>query len=206
VLGLRVAALLSALAGAATAVPPVPSAEPVAPATTDVPTTPMPLLFDPAASHAQFRVRLRILPSATGHFLDVRGELQPDGAKQRVAVEVDGRKLRFEGPAWMGKVTRSKDFLAVEEHPQIRFVSASFAPKLLRDGGELRGELTLRGTARPVTFRVQKSACPEPGRDCEIVVTGRVSRQAFGMTAYRISVRDGVEFEFRVRLLPEPAP
>jgi polyisoprenoid-binding protein YceI len=204
---LQVAALLSALAGAAAIVPPAPTAPPPAtPAPTVEPIAPMPHVFDPARSQARFKVRLRILPSATGHFLDVRGELQPEGERQRVAVEVDGRKLRFEGPAWMAKVTRSDAFLAVEEHPRIRFVSDPFAPKLLRDGGELRGELSLRGTTRPVAFRVLESACAAPGRDCEIVVTGRVSRHAFGMTAYRLSVRDGVDFEFHVRLLPEVTP
>jgi polyisoprenoid-binding protein YceI len=197
---LRVAALLSALAGAAVAVPTVPTASPPA---TDVP---MPLVFDPARSQARFKVRMRILPAATGHFLDVRGELQPDGDRQRVAVEVDGRKLRFAGPAWMAKVTRSSDFLDVEAHPQIRFRSDAFAPTLLLAGGALRGELTLRGQTRPVTFNVAPSACAAPGRDCDIVVTGRISRQAFGMHAYRLTVRDAVDFEFQVRLKPEPSP
>ena len=192
---LAVAALLSALAGAPGAVPTVP------PPTTDVA---MPLAFDPARSQARFKVRMRILPAATGHFLDVRGQLQPEGDRQRVEVEVDGRKLRFAGPAWMAKVTRSDDFLAVEKHPRIFFRSDAFAPDLLREGGPLRGELTLRGETKPVTFKVAPAACAAPGRDCEIVVTGRVSRQAFGMHAYRLTVRDGVDYEFQVRLLPEP--
>ena len=190
----RVAALLISLAVAGVATPAVPTA--------DLPLAAMPQAFDPAQSRARFRVRLRLMPAATGHFLDVRGQLQAEGAKQRVSVELDGRRMRLEGPGWMAKVTRSKDFLDVDTHPAIRFVSAPFAPKLLRDGGELRGELTLRGQTQPVAFRVAKSECPEPGRDCEIVVTGRVSRQAFGMNAYRLTVRDGVEFEFKVRLEP----
>jgi polyisoprenoid-binding protein YceI len=197
---LRVAALLSALAGAAVAVPTVPTASPPA---TDVP---MPLVFDPARSQARFKVRMRILPAATGHFLDVRGELQPDGERQRVEVEVDGRKLRFAGPAWMAKVTRSADFLDVDAHPQIRVRSDAFAPDLLRAGGALRGELTLRGETKPVAFNVAPAPCAAPGRDCDIVVTGRISRQAFGMHAYRLTVRDAVDFEFQVRLKPEPAP
>jgi polyisoprenoid-binding protein YceI len=194
---LQVAALLSALAGAAIAVPAVPPAPPPAP------DAPMPQLFDPARSQARFKVRMRILPAATGHFLDVRGELQSEGDRQRVEVEVDGRKLRFAGPAWMAKVTRSPDFLDVDAHPQIRFRSDLFAPALLRDGGALRGELTVRGETRPVAFKVTPAACATPGRDCDIVVTGRISRHAFGMHAYRLTVRDAVDFEFQVRLKPE---
>jgi polyisoprenoid-binding protein YceI len=192
----RVAALLSVVAGAALAVPPTPVATPEPP----TPAAAMPLQFDPARSQASFKVRLRILRPAVGHFLDVRGELEPDGARQRVNVEVDGHQLRVEGPAWMDRVTRSDDFLALDTHPRIRFRSAPFAPALLRAGGTLRGELTLRGLAREVAFDLAPSECDAPGRDCEIVVTGKVNRRAFGMTAYRFSVKDQVEFEFRVRL------
>jgi polyisoprenoid-binding protein YceI len=149
---------------------------------------------------------MRILPAATGNFLDVRGQLQPDGDRQRVEVEVDGRKLRFAGPAWMAKVTRSEAFLDVDQHPRIFFRSDAFAPALLRQGGQLRGELTLRGQTHPVAFKVAPAACATPGRECDIVVTGRVSRQAFGMQAYRVTVRDGVDFEFQVRLKADPAP
>lgn len=198
--GWPVAALLSALAAVAATTSPAPV--PVPPP----PPEPMPLVFDPSASHASFRVHMRILRDTVGTFLDVRGELQPDGNRQRVAVEVDGRRLRVAGPAWMDRVTRSPDFLDVEAHPRIRFLSAPFAPKLLRDGGKLSGELTLRGMTQPVTFEVLPAACDAPGRDCEIEVRGRISRQAFGMTAYRLTVRDQVEFDFRVRLLPEEAP
>jgi polyisoprenoid-binding protein YceI len=194
--GWQVAALLSGLAGALGAALPVP--EPALPT--------VPLVFDPTQSHASFKVRLRIMRPATGHFLDVRGELQPAGTQQqRVTVEVDGRKLRFEGPAWMDRVTRSEDFLAVDSHPRIGFRSAPFAPALLRTGGSMRGELTLRGQTREVAFKVLPSTCARPGRDCVIAVTGKVSRHAFGMDAYRWSVRDAVEFEFRVRLTPDPA-
>ena len=197
--GLRVATLLSALASAAVPAPPDPSPVPV-------PEPAMAQVFDPERSQARFRVKLRILRGATGHFLDVRGELRPEGERQRVAVEVDGRQLRIEGPAWMDRVTRSKDFLDVQRHPNIRFVSAPFVPKLLRDGGEMRGDLTLRGVTRGVAFRVEPATCEVPGRDCEIAVTGSVSRHAFGMNAYRLTVRDEVDFEFHVRLREEVAP
>jgi polyisoprenoid-binding protein YceI len=186
------AALLSVLAAVAFA------------AAAQVP-TPMPLAFDPAHSQASFKVRMRIARPAIGHFLDVRGELQAEGERQRVAVEVDGRRLRFEGPAWMERVTRSDDFLDVERHPRIFFRSEPFAPALLRDGGALRGELTLRGMTRPVAFSVLPADCATPGRGCDIAVVGKVSRHAFGMDAYRIAVRDVVEFTFSVRLTPEPA-
>jgi polyisoprenoid-binding protein YceI len=163
-------------------------------------------LFDPGNSSASFLVHFRFLPQAGGQFSRVSGELQPEAGQQRVLVSVDGRSLVFHGPNWMNRVTRSDDFLAVDHYPEISFRSESFAPDLLRTGGELRGELALRGQRRTVAFRLLPSACPQPGRDCDIQVQGSVSRREFGMTSYRFSVRDNVDFDFRVRLMAKAKP
>jgi polyisoprenoid-binding protein YceI len=162
--------------------------------------------FDPGNSHASFRVHFRFMPSAGGEFARVSGELQSDAGKQRVRVSVDGRSLVFNGPNWMNRVTRSDDFLAVDSYPEISFRSEPFAPALLRAGGELRGELFLRGMRRTVAFRLQPSTCAQPGRDCDIQVRGSVSRHDFGMNSYRFTVKDNVDFDFRVRLLAKTKP
>jgi polyisoprenoid-binding protein YceI len=65
----------------------------------------------------------------------------------------------------------------------------------------VRGELTLRGLTRPVSFRLLPSGCAHPGRDCDLQVNGTINRKEFGMTAYPVSVRDDVELRMRVRLL-----
>jgi len=163
-------------------------------------------LFDPARSSASFHVHMRFLPSPVGTFAKVSGELQNERAKQRVVVAVDGRSLVLDGPAWMSRVTRSDDFLAVDRYPEISFRSELFDPALLRTGGTLRGQLFLRGIRRDVAFQLPPSACARPGRDCDIEVRGRISRRDFDMTSYRISVKDNVDFDFRVRLVAETAP
>jgi polyisoprenoid-binding protein YceI len=161
------------------------------------------LAFDPARSSASFRVHMRFLPSPLGTFAKVSGELQDDRGGQRVLVAVDGRSLVLDGPEWMNRVTRSDDFLAVDRFPEISFRSAAFEPDLLRAGGQLRGELFLRGVRREVAFKLLPSACARPGRDCDIQVLGRIRRHEFGMTSYRLTVKDGVDFDFRVRLLSQ---
>jgi polyisoprenoid-binding protein YceI len=162
--------------------------------------------FDPKNSTASFRVHFRLMPSAGGEFARVSGELQPDANRQRVLVSVDGRSLVFHGPNWMNRVTRSDDFLAVDRYPEISFRSEPFAPQLLRAGGELRGELFLRGQRRTVAFALLRSSCAQPGRDCDIQVRGSVSRHDFGMNSYRFTVKDNVDFDFRVRLLAKSKP
>lgn len=161
--------------------------------------------FDPARSSASFRVHLRLLPSAGGQFGKVSGELQEDHGKQRVIVTVDGRSLAFDGPDWMNRVTRSDAFLAVNRYPEISFRSETLGPALLLAGGQLRGQLFLRGVRRDVAFKLLPPTCAQPGRDCDIRVVGRISRHDFGMTSYRFTVKDGVDFDFRVRLLAKAA-
>jgi polyisoprenoid-binding protein YceI len=163
-------------------------------------------IFDPGRSSASFRVHLRLLPSAGGQFAKVSGELQNERAKQRVVVAVDGRSLVFEGPDWMNHVTRSDAFLAVDRFPEISFRSEAFDPGLLRTGGELRGQLLLRGIRRDVAFRLQRSECARSGRDCDIRVLGTISRRDFGMTSYRFAVKNDVDFDFRVRLMAGSKP
>jgi len=96
-------------------------------------------------------------------------------------------------------------FLALVPHAGIRFAPAGFTDAVLQAGGELRGELQLRGRRRPVTFQLLPADCARPGYDCDITVRGRISRHAFGMNTYRMTVRDEVDFRFRMRFLPSPS-
>lgn len=158
--------------------------------------------FDPEASQASFEVNLRMAGTVLGRFHGLEGELQPSGERWRVRVRLDARELDLDGPAWMVRATRSDKFLDVDRHPDIHFESEPFSRDLLRRGGELAGQLRLRGRLRPVSFRIDPAACPQPGHRCDIRVSGQVSRRAFGMNSQRVWVRDEVGFDFRVRLQP----
>jgi polyisoprenoid-binding protein YceI len=186
----------AALARAAAAVP-----APAAPAAGS------PLAIDGPRSNVEFLVSLRLRMRATGRITGVGGELRPQPAGGwTVRVQADGRNLRVAGPRWMGRVTRSDDFLAVERFPDIRFNSQAFSDRILHAGGTVRGQLTLRGLTRPVSLQLLPSACAQPGRDCDLRVQGTISRLDFGMTAYPRSVKDEVEIRLQVRLRPAAAP
>ncbi len=162
---------------------------------------------DPDASSASFEVSLRVTGPVPGRFRRIEGELiEDDRGRWRVQVRVDARGLELDGPDWMLRNTRSRSFLDVENHPEISFRSAPFAPGLLASGGALKGRLNLRGQSRLVAFTLQPADCDRPGRDCDIVVRGEVSRRAFGMNSQRVWVKDEVGFDFRVRLRDSVAP
>lgn len=163
--------------------------------------------FDPQQCVAFFKVHTRLLLRAQGQFKSVSGELQGSAqAGWRVLVRVDGRSLVFTGPAWMDRMTRSDEFLALDRHPDIRFRSELFDDATLHAGGPLRGELVLRGLSRPVSFQLAASTCAKPGVDCDIRVSGSISRDEFGMNTHRFSLRDNVDLKFRVRLRTQASP
>jgi polyisoprenoid-binding protein YceI len=161
--------------------------------------------IDPRRSSAGFLVTLRMRGPAEGRIPGVSGALHGSAATGwRVDVRLDAKGLRFAGPQWMERATRSAAFLAVDRYPSIRFASARFDDALLRSGGVLAGELTLRGQHHQVAFTMLPPGCARPGRDCDIRVEGAVSRRAFGMTAHRAMVLDRVDLHIRVRLRGTP--
>jgi len=157
--------------------------------------------IDGRHSSAEFGVTLRLRGAVAGRIPGVAGGLQGSpAAGWRVQVRLDAQGLRFDGPRWMERTTRSSSFLAVDRYPSIRFESDVFNDATLHAGGPLHGQLMLRGLRRPVSFALLRSDCARPGIDCDIRVQGSVSRREFGMTAYRAMVADPVKLHLRVRL------
>jgi polyisoprenoid-binding protein YceI len=162
-------------------------------------------VIDSSRSGASFTIHPRLPIPSEGRFESVNGSFVSMSAqKLKVEVQVDARKLSFKGPQWLARMASSEAFLNAEKHPNIQFVSVPFNKTLLEKGGELQGQLSLRGRHQTVRFHIEKSACAKPGYDCELVVNGSVKRRDFGMQAYRFSIKDNVDFEFRIRLLAEP--
>ena len=163
--------------------------------------------IDSSRAHASFTIHPRLPLPSQGRFESLSGALLVLPKQQwKVEVKVDARKLSFDGPQWLSNMARSESFLNAETHPNIQFISMPFNRVLLEDGGELRGQLFLRGLQKPVRFYVEKSACLQAGYSCDLTVHGSVKRRDFGMQAYRFSIKDNVDFEFRIRLLADPAP
>jgi polyisoprenoid-binding protein YceI len=150
-------------------------------------------------SKAEIQIYPRLPMPSQGQFSEVSGqiELLPD-QMNKVEVILDARKIHFSGPAWLSRMAQSKAFLDVETYPVIRFSSETFSKQLLHNGGDLKGELFLRGQARAVSFTILPPACSEPGHRCPLKVQGEVNRRDYGMKAYRFSVKDAVNFEFTI--------
>jgi polyisoprenoid-binding protein YceI len=113
--------------------------------------------WDVDASHssAGFKVRHLMVSHVRGELGTVSGTLWIDEqqpARSRVEVAVDAREIATRD-AKRDEHLRSADFLDVANHPTVTFRSTKIEGA---DLAHLRitGELTIRGTARPVTLEV----------------------------------------------------
>lgn len=95
---------------------------------------------------------------------------------------------------------KSAAMFDAERYPAIRFRST----RLAFDGTRLvavDGDLTLHGVTRPVRLDVTRVECGSPPaavRGCGALVSGRVSRRAFGMSFAYPLIGDEVALDFAV--------
>ena len=61
------------------------------------------------------------------------------------------------------------------------FTSKPYDEALLRSGGTLAGDLSIRGITRPRTLQVAPSTCARPAVDCDVVASGAVRRSDYDM-------------------------
>lgn len=154
---------------------------------------PAPSTFNHGQSWLGFEVRTRFGQRIAGEFPRFDGVVEhlPDG-RHRVRLQVATSEAMIpERPrytAWM----RGASFFDTVRHPRMEFVSESYTSDLLRDGGTLRGELTLRGVTRPQSLEIAPSACARPGRDCPIQVSGSIQRSDYGMREWQVALADKV--------------
>ncbi|MBK7042914.1 MAG: YceI family protein [Rhodanobacteraceae bacterium] len=87
-------------------------------------------------------------------------------------------------------------------HPQIGFRAKAIPLQRLHAGGEILGELRVRGQARA------RHASPWRGRlrrrppTCRVQATGELSRRAFGMRTRRYTLSDRIRIDLDLRLVP----
>ncbi|MFN7550737.1 MAG: YceI family protein [Pseudomonadota bacterium] len=164
--------------------------------------------IDGARSSAQFRIRLLGVVPMSGEFTDLRGAIvfDPARADARVDATLSSRELRMANPGH-AEWARSPEFFDAANHPLIEFRSRPIPWRVLREGGSIDGELTLRGVTREVGLKVEGGGCdPARTQACAIEVYGQVRRTDFGMAARRATVGDWVSLRLRIEAVAAVAP
>lgn len=100
----------------------------------------------------------------------------------RVRVEIDAASFHS-GNRTRDEHVRAEKFLGAGRHPTISFAATG----LDRDGADLvlRGELTVRGVARPVTVLIEPGSARRAPNWFEVRASAVVDRTDFGITASR---------------------
>lgn len=117
-------------------------------------------------------------------------------AASHVEVTLDAAAARANIP-FATEAMKGENVLATTDHPQIRFESTSVRPT--ETGAEIAGRLTIRGVTREATLDAvlyrPPGSDPDARDDLKILITGTVSRSAFGATGFADLVGDEVRLK-----------
>ena len=141
--------------------------------------------LDTAHSLMEFSVKHMMIATVKGRFTSVEGQIAADpeniaGAEFSGSVEVASINTAEAG---RDDHLRSADFFDAANHPKITFKSTS-----VEGSGEdykMVGDLTIRGTIRPVTFDLTFEGTgkdPWGNEKIGFTATAKISRNDFGLT------------------------
>ncbi|MDQ1037366.1 polyisoprenoid-binding protein YceI [Streptomyces sp. V3I8] len=157
---------------------------------------PGPWTVDPVHSSVGAVAQHLGISSVRGRFTRFAGaiEIAPDEvAKSRVEAVIRADSIDT-GNAMRDGHLRSPDFLDVERHPEIRFVSTGLTPAAGTDRWTVHGELTLHGVVRPVDLDLAylgTGADPWGGTRAAFRATTELRREDFAMN-YNQVVQAGI--------------
>jgi len=164
-------------------------------------------VFDGDHTTVMFKVR-HVIGKVAGTFDKFAGEFEFEPGKPEVwkaSATIDAASVNTKVAA-RDKHLRSEDFFDVEDHPTLQFVSTKVSD-FKDDKAKLHGNLTIRGTTKPVVFDLEIAGVfKDSGGDqhAAFTATTRINRKDFGLTwndvveTGGVLVGDDVDIELNV--------
>jgi len=153
--------------------------------------------IDPAHSDVGFVIRHLMISNVRGHFTRFEGQIvtAEDPLGSEVTATVDMASIDTAN-ATRDAHLRTADFFEVDEYPTMSYRSTGIRPD--GDGYLMEGELTLKGTTRPVPLKAEINGfgvdpfAPDPavGARVGFSATGEINRMDFGVS-YNAPLRGG---------------
>ena len=150
--------------------------------------------LDPAHSAVTFSAKHMMITTVRGTMKITDFDLEADPANPegaRVRVTLDAASIDTGQPA-RDEHLRSADFLKTAEFPTVQFVSRKVA-RTADDAGKLHGDLTIRGTTRPVVLDAQFSGLVpnmQGGQRASFSASTTINREDFGLT-WNVALEQG---------------
>jgi polyisoprenoid-binding protein YceI len=161
--------------------------------------------LDPAHSELQFKVKHLVISTVTGSFNIFNGELQAnennfDGGT--VSFQADVNSINT-GNGQRDEHLRSADFFDAANFPQMSFEGTELK-RVDEENYSLAGNLTIRGTTKPVTLQVAFGGItkdPWGNTKAGFEVTGKLNRKDFGLAWNALTEAGGVVVSEEVKII-----
>jgi polyisoprenoid-binding protein YceI len=141
--------------------------------------------FDPFHTQVEFSAKHLGMMTVRGHFAEVTatGDIHPEQPERStIEATINTASIRTHNEQRDNDL-RSSNFLEVEKYPTITFKSTRIEPAGT-DRFTLTGDLTIKGTTRPVTLAVVRYGefnDPNMGHRIGYAAEGQINRKDFGM-------------------------
>ena len=168
---------------------------------------------DPAHSEIQFKAKHLMITTVTGYFSKFDIEVETDGDEFTTASKIlftaDIDSINTNN-AQRDTHLKSTDFFDAEGHKQLKFEGKKYEQS--GDGYKLHGDLTIRGTTKPITLNVEYGGTvtdPYGQYKAGFTVDGKISRKEFGLVwdavteAGQIVVSDEIKIHCEVQLVKQ---
>jgi polyisoprenoid-binding protein YceI len=146
----------------------------------------MPWTFDPYHLQVEFAVKHFGMMTVRGHFTEVTasGNLDPANPEaSSVEVSINTVSLKTNNEQRDNDL-RSSNFLEVDKYPTVTFKSTRIEPAG-KDQYRMTGDLTIKGTTKPVTLKVLRYGeinDERMGHRLAYSAEGEINRKEFGLT------------------------
>jgi len=169
--------------------------------------------IDPTHSEILFKVKHLMITTVTGSFkrykLEVETETDDFNTAKKIEFTADIDSINTNNEQ-RDTHLKSADFFNAEEHSQLRFVGSRYEAN--GDEAKLYGDLTIRGTTKPLTLNVEfggQVVDPYGQTKAGFTVTGKISRKEYGLTwnavteAGQVVVSDDIKLHAEIQLVKQ---
>lgn len=168
---------------------------------------------DPAHSEIQFKVKHLMITTVTGYFRTFDLEVETEGddfnTADRIEFTADINSIDTNNEQ-RDTHLKSADFFDADNHGQLRFIGKKYQSN--GDEATLQGDLTIRGTTKPVTLKVEFAGMvtdPYGQNKAGFTIAGKISRKEFGLTwsavteAGQVVVSDDIRIHGEIQLVKQ---
>lgn len=169
--------------------------------------------LDPTHSEVQFKVKHLMITTVTGYFKQFDLEVETEGEDftkaSRIEFRADVNSIDTNNEQ-RDTHLKSADFFDVGNHTQLKFSGKKY--QTTGEEGQLHGDLTIRGTTKPVTVKVEFGGIvvdPYGQTKAGFTVSGKLSRKEFGLTwgavteAGQVVVSDEIRIQAEIQLVKQ---